>query len=115
LHAVFSRGFVPFKNGDRLCVGGAVEDSNVAIAGVGDVHEWVGVVLKTGGHPESFQLEAKGTHLFVNVSNADNVVESFERTTGSVSKGRCGPQRKLCDVIEIKAITGSTPLREKSP
>ena len=35
--------------------------------------ERVGKILKTEGHPESFQVETKGTHLFVNVPDADNV------------------------------------------
>jgi hypothetical protein len=45
-----------------------------------------GRVLKTGGHPESFQVEASGNHIFVNVPDAGNVVESIDRKTGAVAK-----------------------------
>jgi DNA-binding beta-propeller fold protein YncE len=48
--------------------------------------ERVGKVLKTEGHPESFQVEAKGTHVFVNVPDAGNVVEAFDRKTGTMTK-----------------------------
>jgi DNA-binding beta-propeller fold protein YncE len=44
--------------------------------------ERVGSVLLTKGHPESFQVESKGTHVFVNVPDAGNVVESIDRKTG---------------------------------
>ena len=47
--------------------------------------ERVGEVFKTGGHPESFQVEASGSHIFVNVPDADNVVESIDRKTGAVA------------------------------
>ena len=42
--------------------------------------------FKTGGHPESFQVEASGSHIFVNVPDAGNVVESIDRKTGKVTK-----------------------------
>src|SRR6516162_11351959 len=48
--------------------------------------ERVGQVYKTGGHPESFQVEAKGGHIFVNVPDAGSVVESIDRKTGAVTK-----------------------------
>ena len=48
--------------------------------------ERVGQVYKTGGHPESFQVEASGGHIFVNVPDAGNVVESFDRKNGAVTK-----------------------------
>jgi hypothetical protein len=48
--------------------------------------ERVGQVYKTGGHPESFQVEASGSHIYVNVPDADNVVESIDRKTGAVTK-----------------------------
>lgn len=47
--------------------------------------ERVGEVFKTGGHPESFQVEASGSHIFVNVPDADNLVESIDRKTGAVA------------------------------
>ena len=42
--------------------------------------------FKTGGHPESFQIEASGSHIFVNVPDAGNVVEAIDRKTGTVTK-----------------------------
>ena len=39
--------------------------------------ERVGEVFKTGGHPESFHMEASGSHIFLNVPDADNVTESM--------------------------------------
>lgn len=48
--------------------------------------ERVGEVFKTGGHPESFQIEASGEHIFVNVPDQGNVVESIDRKTGEVTK-----------------------------
>jgi DNA-binding beta-propeller fold protein YncE len=48
--------------------------------------ERVGTDLKTGGHPESFQVEESGGHVFVNVPDAGNVVESIDRKTGAVTK-----------------------------
>jgi hypothetical protein len=48
--------------------------------------ERIGNVYKTEGHPESFQVEASGGHIFVNVPDAGNVVESLDRKTGAVTK-----------------------------
>lgn len=48
--------------------------------------ERVGKVYKTEGHPESFQIEASGGHIFVNVPDAGNVVESIDRKTGTATK-----------------------------
>jgi len=48
--------------------------------------ERVGQVYKTEGHPESFQVEASGGHIFVNVPDAGNVVESIDRASGKVTK-----------------------------
>jgi DNA-binding beta-propeller fold protein YncE len=48
--------------------------------------ERTGQVYKTGGHPESFQVEASGGHIFVNVPDAGNVVESIDRKSGTVTK-----------------------------
>lgn len=48
--------------------------------------ERVGRVYKTEGHPESFQVEASGGHIYVNVPDAGNVVESIDRKTGAVTK-----------------------------
>ena len=46
----------------------------------------IGQVYKTEGHPESFQVEATGGRIYVNVPDAGNVVESIDRKTGSVTK-----------------------------
>lgn len=48
--------------------------------------ERVGQVYKTGGHPESFQVEASGGHIYVNVPDAGNVVESIDRKSGAMTK-----------------------------
>jgi DNA-binding beta-propeller fold protein YncE len=43
--------------------------------------------LKTGGgHPESFQLEKKGSRIFVNVPDDDNVIEVLDRKGGALTK-----------------------------
>ena len=42
--------------------------------------------LKTGGHPESFQLDAGDERLFVNVPDAGNVVEAFDLKSGSMTR-----------------------------
>jgi DNA-binding beta-propeller fold protein YncE len=46
----------------------------------------VGEIFKTGGHPESFQVEASGGHIFVNVPDAGNIVEAIDRKSGAVAK-----------------------------
>jgi DNA-binding beta-propeller fold protein YncE len=48
--------------------------------------ERVGQVYKTEGHPESFQVETFGGHIFVNVPDAGNVVESIDRKSGTATK-----------------------------
>ncbi|HEV2523130.1 MAG TPA: hypothetical protein VGT24_12170 [Candidatus Acidoferrales bacterium] len=48
--------------------------------------EQAGKVLKTGGHPESFQVEQSGNHIYVNCPDAGNIVESIDRKTGEVTK-----------------------------
>ena len=48
--------------------------------------ERTGQVYKTEGHPESFQVEASGGHIYVNVPDAGNVVESIDRKTGVATK-----------------------------
>jgi DNA-binding beta-propeller fold protein YncE len=66
-------------------VGFGEDDGGIAMIDP-QTDERVGKVLKTEGHPESFQVEAKGTHVFVNVPDADNVVEAFDRKTGAMTK-----------------------------
>jgi DNA-binding beta-propeller fold protein YncE len=47
----------------------------------------VGKELKgSGGHSESFQLEKKGTRVFVNVPEDDSVVNVIDRKTGELTK-----------------------------
>ena len=73
------------------------ETSKIIFVGFGDddggiamidpkTDERVGQVYKTEGHPESFQVEAKGGHIFVNVPDADYIVECIDRKTGAVTK-----------------------------
>ena len=47
----------------------------------------VGSDLKgSGGHSESFQIEKKGSRVFVNVPNDDSVVNVIDRKTGELTK-----------------------------
>jgi len=68
----------------KVFVGFGEENSGIATIDPA-TDERVGEVFKTGGHPESFQVEASGSHIFVNVPDADNVVESIDRKTGTVA------------------------------
>ena len=56
--------------------------------------ERVGNDLKTGGHPESFQLDAGGERPFVNVPDAGNVVEAFDLKSGAMEKWTPGGLRQ---------------------
>ncbi|MFZ0885832.1 MAG: hypothetical protein WAN14_20685 [Candidatus Acidiferrales bacterium] len=69
----------------KVFVGFGEEDGGIATIDPA-TDERVGEIFKTGGHPESFQLEASGEHIYVNVPDADNVIESIDRKTGSVTK-----------------------------
>ena len=69
----------------KVFVGFGEEDGGIATIDPA-TDERVGEVFKTGGHPESFQVEASGSHIFVNVPDADNMVESIDRKTGAVAK-----------------------------
>src|SRR5229473_1378846 len=70
----------------KLVVVGYGEDDG-GIAFIDPVkEEQVGKVLKTGGHPESFQVEASGGHIYVNCPDAGNVVLSIDRKTAAVTK-----------------------------
>ena len=46
----------------------------------------VGDLKGTGGHSESFQLEKKGSRIFVNVPDDGNVVNVIDRNTGQLTK-----------------------------
>ena len=69
----------------KVFVGFGEEDGGIAMIDPA-TDERVGEVYKTGGHPESFQVEASGRHIYVNVPDAGNVVESIDRKTGAVTK-----------------------------
>ena len=69
----------------KVFVGFGEDDGGIATIDPA-TDERVGPVLKTEGHPESFQVEAMGTHVFVNVPDAGNVVESIDRKTGAVTR-----------------------------
>lgn len=69
----------------RVYVGFGEDDGGIAmIDPVTD--ERVGDVYKTQGHPESFQVEASGGHIYANVPDAGNVVESIDKKTGAIIK-----------------------------
>jgi hypothetical protein len=69
----------------RVFVGFGEEDGGIAMIDPA-TDERVGEVYKTGGHPESFQVEASGKRIFVNCPDAGNVVESIDRRSGAVTK-----------------------------
>lgn len=69
----------------KVFVGFGEEDGGIATIDPA-TDERVVDTLKTNGHPESFQVEASGGHIFVNVPDADNIVESIDRKTGAVAK-----------------------------
>src|SRR5437588_752180 len=66
-------------------VGFGEDDGGIAMIDP-KIDERTGRVYKTDGHPESFQVEASGGHIFANVPDAGNVVESIDRKTGAVTK-----------------------------
>lgn len=68
-----------------VVVGYGEEDGGIAFIDP-EKEEQVQKVLKTGGHPESFQVEQSGNHIFVNCPDAGNVVESVDRKSGEVAK-----------------------------
>ena len=69
----------------KIFVGFGEEDGGIAMVDPA-TDERVGPVYKTEGHPESFQVEASGEHIFANVPDAGNVVQSIDRKTGAVTK-----------------------------
>jgi hypothetical protein len=48
--------------------------------------ERLGQTFDTGGPPESFEVEESGSHIFANVPDAENSLESIDRSTGEVKK-----------------------------
>jgi hypothetical protein len=69
----------------RVYVGYGGEDGGIGMIDP-ETEERVGKDFKTQGHPESFQVENAGTHIFVNVPDAGNVVESIDRKISSIAK-----------------------------
>ncbi len=69
----------------KVFVGFGEEDGGIATIDP-STDARVGEIFKTGGHPESFQVEASGGHIFVNVPDADNVVEAIDRKSGAAAK-----------------------------
>jgi hypothetical protein len=69
----------------RVYVGFGEDDGGIAMIDP-RTDERVGDVYKTEGHPESFQVEGKGDHIFANVPDAGNVVESIDKKTAAVTK-----------------------------
>jgi DNA-binding beta-propeller fold protein YncE len=69
----------------RVAVGFGEEEGGIGMIDLAK-EERMPEVFKTGGHPEGFQVEASGGHIFVNVPGAGNVVESIDRKTGQVTK-----------------------------
>ena len=69
----------------KIFVGFGEEDGGIAMVDPA-TDERVGKVYKTEGHPESFQIEASGEHIYANVPDAGMVVESIDRKTGAVAK-----------------------------
>ena len=73
------------ETSQTVFVGFGEDDGGIAMIDP-KTDERVGPVYKTEGHPESFQVEAKGGHIYANVPDAGNVVESIDRKTGAVTK-----------------------------
>lgn len=69
----------------KVLVGFGEEDGGIATIDPA-TDELVGDVFKTDGHPESLQVAKSGDHIFVNVPDAGNVVESVNRKTRAVTK-----------------------------
>ena len=69
----------------RVYVGFGEDDGGIGMIDP-KTDERIGDVYKTEGHPESFQVEAKGEHIFANVPDAGNVVESIDKKTGAMTK-----------------------------
>lgn len=81
-----------------VVVGYGEDDGGIAFIDP-EKEEQVGKVLKTGGHPESFQVEQQGNHIFVNCPDAGNSVLSVDRNTGKVTKW------------QLKGLRGNYPMQ----
>jgi DNA-binding beta-propeller fold protein YncE len=69
----------------KIFVGYGRDDGGIGVIDPA-TYERLNTNFKTGGHPESFQIEASGSHIFVNVPDAGNVVEAIDRKTGTATK-----------------------------
>lgn len=68
-----------------IFVGFGEDDGGIAMVSA-KTDDRFGSVYKTGGHPESFQVEADGGRIFVNVPDAGNAVEVIDRKTAAAEK-----------------------------
>lgn len=65
----------------------AFGEKNGGIASIDPVtNERAGAVLRTGSHPEGFQIERHGPMIYVNCPHAGRVIEAINRVTGRVRK-----------------------------
>ncbi len=69
----------------RILVGFGEQDGGIASIDPATDRR-VGAVLKTGSHPESFQIELHGPMVYVNCPHEGSVVEAINRDTGQVAK-----------------------------
>lgn len=71
---------------------GGAANAGIAILD-GDTGELVGTI-KLPAHPESFQLEEKGSKIYVNIPSANNIVDVLDRSTQKiVATWRIGDSR----------------------
>ena len=69
----------------RVLVGFGEDDGGIASIDPA-TNTRVGPVLKTGGHPEGFQVELHGPMIYLNCPDAGPVIEAVNRDTGQVTK-----------------------------
>lgn len=68
-----------------VLVGFGEEDGGIASIDPA-TNSQVDAVLKTGGHPEGFQIELHGPMIYVNCPDAGQLIEAINRDTGQVTK-----------------------------
>jgi hypothetical protein len=73
-----------YEDSKRMYVGFGQDDGGIGMIDP-NADERVGDEYETAGHPESFQVEATAGHIFVNVPDAGDVVESIDQKTGAVT------------------------------
>lgn len=69
----------------RVLVGFGEEDGGIASIDPA-INARAGPVLKTGGHPEGFQVELHGPMIYLNCPDAGPVIEAVNRDTGQLKK-----------------------------